>query len=78
MAAQDEYVMGTYSISHWLIILQILMFLPFFWVLKKMGRSPAWGILGLIPLVNIVMIWVAAFWRWPALDAMTEDPGVFD
>jgi hypothetical protein len=43
-----------------------------------MGRSQAWGILGLIPLANIVMIWVAAFWRWPALEAMTEDPGVFD
>ncbi len=70
--------MGSFSMIHWSIVLSILVFLPFFWVLKKMGRSPLWGILALIPVVNIVMFWVAAFWTWPALDKSNADPATFD
>lgn len=61
-----------------LLVIGILPFIPFFWVLKKMGRSPLWGILGLLPVVNIVVFWVAAFWRWPALEASAKDVAEFD
>ena len=70
--------MGSFSMIHWSIMLSILVFLPFFWVLKKMGRSPLWGILALIPVVNIVMFWVAAFWAWPSLEEPEADPATFD
>lgn len=34
-------------------------------VLKKAGYSPWLALLGLIPLVNIVMLWIFAFGTWP-------------
>ena len=70
--------MISFSLLHWFLLLQVLLFLPFFWVLKKMGRSQLWGILALVPLVNIALFWTAAFWKWPALDRLTEDPATFD
>lgn len=36
-------------------------------VLKKTGLSPWWTLMGLLPIVNIVMLWVFAFAWWPAL-----------
>ncbi|WP_227010119.1 hypothetical protein [Pelagibius marinus] len=33
---------------------------------RKAGFSGWWSLLMLIPLVNIVMIWVFAFVEWPA------------
>jgi uncharacterized membrane protein YhaH (DUF805 family) len=55
----------------------VSLFLPlgiiglFFWmmvrILHKAGYSGWWSALMLIPLVNIVMIWVFAFADWPAL-----------
>lgn len=37
-------------------------------VLQKAGLSGFWAITQFIPLVNIIMIWVFAFSRWPAVD----------
>ena len=37
-------------------------------VLQKAGLSGFWAITQLIPIVNLVMIWVFAFSRWPAVD----------
>lgn len=34
---------------------------------RKAGRSGWWCILVLIPIVNIIMVWVFAFMRWPSL-----------
>ena len=35
---------------------------------QKTGINPAWSLLGLVPFVNIVALWVFAYARWPALD----------
>ncbi len=53
-----------------LFVLAIL--LPFWlWatirILHKAGYSGWWSLLTLIPIVNIVMIWVFAFSDWPAV-----------
>ena len=37
-------------------------------VLHKVGRSGWWCLLLFVPVVNIVMVWVFAFARWPALE----------
>ena len=55
-------------------IWQFLVFmLPFFiptlfsiFILNKAGYFRWWALLFLIPLVNIIMIWIFAFARWPA------------
>jgi len=38
-------------------------------ILHKAGYSGWWSLLMLIPIVNIVMIWVFAFSDWPLLRA---------
>ncbi len=39
--------------------------LPWFWIYKKVGYSPAMGCLMLIPIANIIMLYFLAFTRWP-------------
>jgi|APFre7841882724_1041349.scaffolds.fasta_scaffold61347_4 hypothetical protein len=44
-------------------------FLLFSKVVRRAGYSPWWVLLGLVPVVNFVVLWVFAYARWPALDA---------
>lgn len=64
--------MGAASIFHWLIILIFLGTIVLsVWmqvrILHKAGFSGWWMLLTLIPLVNLIMLWVFAFAEWPAL-----------
>lgn len=64
--------MGSFSIWHWLIIILLLLPLYFFSrVIRKAGFSPWWTLLALVPLVNLAMLWVFAYAKWPALLAAT-------
>lgn len=36
-------------------------------VIARAGYSPWWALLGVVPVVNVVMLWVFAFSKWPAL-----------
>lgn len=59
--------MDSFSIWHWLIILLILV-LPawlFSRVVSKAGFSGWWALLGVVPLVNLVALWIFAFTKWP-------------
>lgn len=51
-----------------MISIILLLFLAYAWtvILKKAGYSPIWVIVGLIPIIGIVLIWVFAFKKWPA------------
>jgi len=58
--------------------LYLLLFLAFniwcyFRILKKTGRSPWWSLIILVPFVNVIMIWVFAFARWPTIDPPEEE-----
>jgi hypothetical protein len=60
--------MGSFSIWHWIILLLLLLPLWFFSrAVRKAGFSPLWAWLGIIPIVNIIMLWVFAYAKWPAL-----------
>ena len=41
-------------------------------ILQKAGFDGRWVLVLLVPVVNIVMIWVFAFSRWPALRRNTN------
>ncbi len=66
--------MEGFSIWSWLIVVivvGIFVALPAWMtvrILGKAGRSSLWCLLLFVPLVNIVMVWVFAFARWPALE----------
>jgi hypothetical protein len=63
--------MGVGGISIWqllVIAVYILIFvLPFWHIYKKAGFSPWLSLLMLIPLVNLIMLYVLAFAKWPSL-----------
>ena len=60
--------MAHFSIWHWLIIFTILA-VPsalFARVIAKAGFSRWWALLGLVPLINVIALWLFAFGEWPA------------
>lgn len=39
------------------------------WALARAGRSPLWVLLLCVPWVNVIVIWLFAYARWPAMAA---------
>jgi hypothetical protein len=55
----------------------LLLFAIFvFWlarrILEKAGFNPLWAFVLVIPVVNVIMIWVFAFTKWPAFEKENE------
>jgi hypothetical protein len=59
--------MGSFSIWHWIILLLVpaIYLVPLWRILSRAGFHGAFSILALIPLLNIIMLWVFAFVKWP-------------
>jgi hypothetical protein len=59
--------MGGISIFSWIIVLAVFVVPIWAWctIVKKAGFSPWWGLLAIVPLVNIAMLFVFAYSRWP-------------
>nr|WP_315398263.1 hypothetical protein [uncultured Duganella sp.] len=63
--------MGSYGIWHWGILFSAFFLFPLFYIIPlwkivaKAGYSGAWSLLGLVPVLNFVMLWVFAFSAWP-------------
>lgn len=59
--------MGSISIWHWLIVITwfFLPLIPIATILKKAGFSPAWALLWLVPVGNLIGLFVFANARWP-------------
>ena len=50
------------------ILLAIPLVALFALVVRKAGYSGWWVLLGFVPIVGLVMLWVFAFSRWPVDD----------
>lgn len=61
--------MGQFSIWHWIVTLLYLalILVPMAAVMRKAGYSRAWAIVFVIPVLNLLALWVFAFSRWPAI-----------
>lgn len=59
--------MGSFSLWHWAIVGVVLMILgyPAARILKRLGFSPWWVVLALIPYLNVGGLWLLAFVKWP-------------
>lgn len=59
--------MGTTSVWHWVIVLLAgaVVVVPVYRILRRMGFSGWWGLLAVIPLANLLMLWIVAFISWP-------------
>jgi hypothetical protein len=67
-----------FSVVHWLILLVVLSIwvIPAVKIVQKAGYSGWWVALAIVPLINIVMLWVFAFADWPSLARRTEPPPI--
>jgi hypothetical protein len=50
-----------------IVALLALVVIPYWKIWQRTGHSGAWGLLMIVPFVNIVSLWVLAFKEWPAL-----------
>jgi len=59
--------MGSFTIWHWMVLLLYvgIFVVPCWRIVSKAGYSGAWALLSLVPLINIIALWVFAFSRWP-------------
>jgi hypothetical protein len=49
------------------IALLALVVIPYWKIWQRTGHSGAWGLLMIVPLANVISLWVLAFKEWPAL-----------
>ena len=61
--------MGMFSPLHWILTIGFLVSAvsPPAKILMKAGYSGWWCLIGFVPIVNIIMLWVFAFADWPSL-----------
>jgi uncharacterized membrane protein YhaH (DUF805 family) len=52
------------------LIMIAIVVVPFVRIFQKAGRTGWWAVLILIPIVNIIVLWIFAFSQWPALDRL--------
>lgn len=59
--------MASFSVWHWIIFVFWILgiFIPLWRIASKAGFSGAWSLLMWVPLLNIVLLWVFAFTKWP-------------
>jgi uncharacterized membrane protein YhaH (DUF805 family) len=50
-----------------LFLVLLLVVVPYWRLWQRTGHSGWWGLLMVVPLVNIISLWVLAFKDWPAL-----------
>ena len=60
--------MGNHRMMEVILLLSLfgLWIPPVDMIIKKAGHSPFWALLGLIPGVNLVALYVFAFTQWPS------------
>lgn len=59
--------MGSFSIWHWLIVIFwcAIFIVPAWRIVAKAGFPGALSLLMIVPLLNIILLWVFAFMKWP-------------
>jgi hypothetical protein len=48
-------------------IVLVIYLVPLVMIIRKAGYNGFWVLLLFVPLVNIIMLWVFAFAKWPSL-----------
>jgi hypothetical protein len=63
----DGMDMMMWSVWHWVTFaaLVALILYPIGRILTRIGFSPFWSVLALIPLVNLIGLWALALSDWP-------------
>jgi hypothetical protein len=67
MMMNDWIGMAGFGFGHWVIfaVMMAVVLNPIGRILDRIGLSPFWCVLVLIPLVNLIALWALAFADWP-------------
>jgi hypothetical protein len=62
--------MGTFGPIHWIILLVeltlfVISIIAATRILRRMGFSPWWVLVGILPIVNVIGLWRLSKARWP-------------
>ncbi|MBP7000649.1 hypothetical protein [Amaricoccus sp.] len=49
------------------LVILALAVIPYWKIWRRTGHSGAWSLLMIIPVANLISLWVLAFKDWPAL-----------
>ena len=60
--------MGSMSIWHWLIVIFWVGIIipPIANILRRTGHSGWWAVVAVLPVLNLVGLWIFAFGKWSA------------
>jgi hypothetical protein len=64
----DNWMMtGGFGLTHGLffVIMLAVVLYPIGRILNRLGLSPLWSVLAVIPFINLIAVWVLAFADWP-------------
>ena len=50
-----------------ILIILVLAVIPYWKIWSRTGHSGAWSLLMLVPIANLISLWVLAFKDWPAM-----------
>jgi hypothetical protein len=63
----DRFDMMAFGPAH-MLVLGLILVIPFWQVFSKAGYSGWWSLLMVLPLVNLIALYIFAFSNWPALN----------
>jgi hypothetical protein len=57
---------GHTHMGSWPLLFALVLVVPPVWkILSRVGYSGWWSLLALIPIVNLIALWMFAFGQWP-------------
>lgn len=62
----DHFEMYSVGPLH-MLVLGLLLIIPFWQLFSRAGYSGWWSLLMIVPVVNLIALYVLAFSNWPAL-----------
>lgn len=63
----DTWAWGHWGVGHWVTftVMAAAILYPFGRILARLGFTPFWAVLALVPIVNVIALWALAFAPWP-------------
>ena len=65
--------MGDLGLVPWLISFAVFFVFPFWKILDRVGFKPTFSLVALIPGGVLVLLWVIALAKWPALPGVKKN-----
>jgi hypothetical protein len=63
-----DHMYGMYGVGPvYMLVLGLILIIPFWQLFSKAGYSGWWSLLMVIPLANLIALYVLAFSDWPAM-----------